>query len=108
MSWRQHMMALFLAATLLVVVIATAAKTQNPATAASQVEVRIEAEALLIGRSNITSRAKISPQWTSAVPSYEITSKRDQGAVWDQGLAYDVTRIGRTSIYVLYVPETSE
>jgi hypothetical protein len=102
------MMALFLAGILLVVGIATAAKTQNPATAASQVEVRIESEALLIGRSNITSRAKTSSQRTSAVPSYEIASKRDQGAVWDQGLAYDLTRIGRTSIYVLYVPETSE
>jgi hypothetical protein len=111
MSWRQHIMALFLAGILLAVVIATAAKSQNPAIAASQVEVWIESpapEALLTIRSNMTSRAKTPLQGTSPVPSYENASTGLQGAVWGQGPAYDLSRTSQTSIYVFYTPDHGE
>jgi hypothetical protein len=110
MSWRQHMMAPLLTAILLAVVIATAAIPQNPATATSQVEMRIEPrapKALLITRSNMTSRAKIPLQQTWPLP-YEIASTRDQGAVWAQGPVYDLTRTSRASIYVFYTPDPGE
>jgi hypothetical protein len=104
------MMAPLLTAILLAVVIATAAIPQNPATATSQVEMRIEPlapEALLFVRSNMTSRAKTPLQQTSPLP-YEITSTKDQGAVWDQGPVYDLTRTSQASIYVFYTPNTGE
>jgi hypothetical protein len=94
-------MARCLAAILLVVVIATAAKSQNPAIAASQVEMRIEppaAEALLISRPNMTSRPKTSLQRSA-------TATRDQGAVWSRGSVYDLARTGQASIYVFYTPD---
>jgi hypothetical protein len=107
MSGRQHMMALFLTAILLAVVIATAAKTQSPGVAKSQVDVSIQPSAseILLGTgSNVTSRAKIPLQRTRPFPSYEITSETDQGAIWGQGPAYDLSRTGRASIYILYSP----
>lgn len=103
------MMALDLAAILLAAVIATAAKPQSPV--AAQVEVLIELpapEALLIGYSNMTTRAKIPLQRTPPLPAYEITSMRDQGAVWDQSPTYDLTSTSRASIYVFYTPETGK
>jgi hypothetical protein len=105
------MMALFLAAILLVVVIATAAKSQNPAIATSQVEVWIEPpapEALLISHANVTSRAKTPLQGPPSAPAYEITSTRNQGAVWGQGSAYDLTRTSQASIYIFYTPDSGE
>jgi hypothetical protein len=111
MSWRQHMMVVFLAAILLAVVIATAAKTQSPAMAAAQVEVWIEPPApktWLISNSNMTTRAKTSLRRTTQVSPCEITSTWDQGAVWDQGPVYNLTRTRQASIDVLVYPDTCE
>ncbi len=90
-----------LAAILLAVVIATAARPQNPTTAASQVEVWMDPparEVLLASRSNVTSRAKAPLQRASPF----------QGAVWGQNPAYDLTRTSQASIYVFYTPGSGD
>jgi len=100
-------MALFFAAILFAVVVATAAKTQSPGVATSQVDVSIRPpapETLLADRSNMTSRAETPLQPTRPFPSHEIASPTNEGAVWGQGLAYDLSRTSRASIYVLYTP----
>jgi hypothetical protein len=77
MSGRQHTMALFFAAILFAVVVATAAKTQSPGVATSQVDVSIRPpapETLLADRSNMTSRAETPLQPTRPFPSHEIAS----------------------------------
>jgi hypothetical protein len=107
MSWRQHMMVLVLAAILLAVVLATAARPETSAISTAQVELRIEhpsPEALLVSASNVTSRAKTRLQPSRATPSYEISTTRNHGAVWDQGPAYDITRTSQASIYIFFTP----
>jgi hypothetical protein len=107
MSRRQEIMALALAAILLTVVIATAAKPQNSALSASQVEVQIEPpapEVLLSSRSNMTTRAK-TPLQRPSPPPYE---NRDEGAVWGQAPTYDLTRTSQASIYIFYAPSPND
>jgi len=112
MSGRQHMMALFLAAILFSVVIATAAKTQSPGFARSQVDVPMRRPSapkiLTVNCSRMTSRAKTPLQRTKPLPSHEATSETARGAIWGQGPAYDLSRTSRASIYVLYTPDPND
>jgi hypothetical protein len=105
------MMALFLAAILFSVVIATAAKTRSPDFARSQIDVQIrqpsDSEMLLANRSRMTSRTKTPLQRTTPLVQGS-TFTADQGAIWGQGPAYDLSRTGQASIYVLYTPDPNE
>jgi hypothetical protein len=97
MNWRQHIMALVLAAILLAVVLATAARPQTPT-------IWIKPpppDALLINQSNVTSRAKIPLQRGPTFPPNEASSTRGRKAVWD---AYGPADTKQASIYVLYTP----
>jgi hypothetical protein len=108
MSEHRQIMALCLAAILLVVVIATAAKPQNLPTAGSQFVERIEPpgpEASPPSRSKMTSRAKAPSQ---QLPSYEIASRRGHGGVWGEGPNYDLSRTGQASIYIFYTPGSGQ
>jgi hypothetical protein len=112
MSRRQHIMALFLAAILFSAIIATAAKTQSPGLARPQVDLPIRwssaPKILPIDRSKMTSKAKIPLQPTKPFPSHKSNSTPDQGAVWGQGPAYDLSQTSRSSIYVLFTPDPNE
>ena len=97
MNGRQHIMALCLAAVSLVVVIATAARTQQANLGASKVEVSIETRASASPNdAKVTTKAKAPLQQTS--------SPEGQGSIWNRGPAYDLTLTSQASIYVLYTP----
>lgn len=60
-------------------------------------------EAILASPANISTKAKATLIRPPSVPSYELQSAEDQGAIWDKGPAYDLSSTGQASIYV-YVP----
>lgn len=103
MTGRQHTMALILAALLLVVGIATAAKPQPPPSQV-QISIKFAPEAWRVPHSNVTSRAKIPSPSAVTLPSSDLTTTANQGAIWGHGFAYDLKRTSQSSIYVLYTP----
>lgn len=101
MNERQHIMILCLAAVLLVVVIATAAKTQHARMGESHVEVSIGTRA-----SDFPTDAAVTIKAKSPLQPFSPTalSEEKQGNIWNRGLVYDVTLTSQASIYVLYTP----
>ena len=98
MNGRQQIMALSLAAVLLALVIATAARTQPANLEASQVEVSIGTRASdSPNDARVTTKAK-APLQRSSLPE-------GHGSIWNRGpAAYDLTLTSQASIYVLYTP----
>ena len=94
MSWRHQIEAVLCAVFLLATIVVVAVKTLVPGIAASQsksdwTEDSIS-EVLLTNPSKITSRAKL-PRATP-YSSLEGSTTGDEGSLWDEGPAYDLSQ----------------
>ena len=111
MSWHQNKAAAIFAflAVAMLIVAATSSKSAVPGD-----EIVIDvlrplpagpsvSEAILASPVNTFTKAKAALIRTPSMPSYELQSAEDQGAIWDKGPAYDLSSTGQASIYV-YVP----
>jgi len=61
-------------------------------------------QALLVTEPLPSAKAKRSPVRSPSAPAYDLDSAEEPGAIWDVGLAYDLSSTGQASIYI-YVPE---
>ena len=111
MSWHQNKAAAILTflAIAILIVAATSSKSAVPGgeividVSQPRPEGPSVSEAILASSLNTLTKAKASLIRTPSGPSYELQSAEDQGAIWDEGPAYDLSSTGQASIYV-YVP----
>jgi len=86
MRWRHQIEAVLCAVFLLTTIVVVAVKTLAPGTAAS----KSNPQAPLANRLSITSRAKVPP--AARYLSLEDSTTGDEGSLWDEGPAYDLSR----------------
>ena len=111
MSWRQNRAAAIFAFLAIAMLIVAATSSQS-AVPGDEIVIDVSrslptgpsvSEAILASPVNTSTKAKAALIRTPSMPSYELQSAEDQGAIWDKGPAYDLSSTGQASIYV-YVP----